>query len=513
MLRKLGYSAMQIRLNMAGRSEELAGESPFSTVEFLDQDSPREACEVRSLDLTAKPTLWRTAVRVAVRELRRFAKFGLSSGEFERLRVTLLNMSQQSIAEGDLSPTTERIEDLMEALAAGHAFLTAEDYYRVLEEEVVDISLEEMNEFIAEMCPHSMWFEPAGPSGMPAAPAPNAIVACAPASISDLNEETLMEALREAGREVVEPEDDIDVPATLMSDEELAVLAQDRNATWKDMRVHPAKMFMLGELSNGVLVNALKSPKRSGRCCMRVACPGGRAIEHRPEVGQIAMGPMPGAVALGAATLQEGGAIGPWSREQVELFCIDNLIGVYVQAEEGALYVDFVFPSETLPFVLQILRGLMTDFKWESDAMARGREALEQRYREVESSLEEYSRATLVNAMTGGDERFATPTSKALDQLTLDSASRSISAHLVSRGVELSIVGDVDLQQLADMLRVYIGTIPKKESSLIQLLPSSITYVHTPKRQVKRRRRPPSTSAPRIDPPLLLFSSVLFSAH
>jgi len=30
----------------------------------------------------------------------------------------------------------------------------------------------------------------------------------------------------------------------------------------------------------------------------------------------------PGAVAVGTRTMQEGGALGPWSREQVELFCV-----------------------------------------------------------------------------------------------------------------------------------------------------------------------------------------------
>ena len=34
----------------------------------------------------------------------------------------------------------------------------------------------------------------------------------------------------------------------------------------------------------------------------------------------------PGAVAVGTRTMQEGGALGPWTREQVELFCVDNLV-------------------------------------------------------------------------------------------------------------------------------------------------------------------------------------------
>mmetsp|Transcript_12486 Transcript_12486/g.38094 ORF Transcript_12486/g.38094 Transcript_12486/m.38094 type:complete len:1094 (+) Transcript_12486:240-3521(+) len=468
-LRKLGYTALQIRLNMAGRSEELAGEAPFSTVEFLDQDSPREACEVRSLDLTAKPSLWRAAVRVAVRELRRFAKFGLTAGEYERLRVTLLSMSQQSIMQDDMAPTSDRIEELMEAVAAGHTYLTPEDNFHLLEEEVQTIGLDEMNRYIKEMCAHGLWFEPNSD-----APSPNSIVACAPTSVTDLTEESLMEAMKEAGAEEVEPTKDIDVPRSLMKQSEFDQLSKDENAKWAQSRMNSTQSFMLGRLENGVYVNALRSHKKSGRCSLRVTCPGGRSVESVTDKRLGPIGPTLGSVALGATTLQEGGAIGEWSREQVELFCIDNLLEVYVQAEEDALYIEFAFPSEKSDMILQILRGLMNDFRWETDAFARGREALEQRHREVESSLEESSRAAILKAMTEDDVRFRTPSPAELDELSIDSVSKSIDGHIVTEGMEISVVGDFDMMKLLESIRVYIGSVSKRESSFMDILPQSL---------------------------------------
>jgi hypothetical protein len=37
-----------------------------------------------------------------------------------------------------------------------------------------------------------------------------------------------------------------------------------------------------------------------------------------------------GALAVGARDMQEGGAFGPWTREQVELFCVDHLLMVEI---------------------------------------------------------------------------------------------------------------------------------------------------------------------------------------
>jgi hypothetical protein len=46
---------------------------PFSMIEFNQLDSPREACAVCYLDMTAEPDRWHEAVRLAVKEVRRYA--------------------------------------------------------------------------------------------------------------------------------------------------------------------------------------------------------------------------------------------------------------------------------------------------------------------------------------------------------------------------------------------------------------------------------------------------------
>jgi len=52
---------MQVRLNVLTRKEPL-----FGYVEFNVLDSPREACTVCSLDLSAAPGKWRQALRTAL---------------------------------------------------------------------------------------------------------------------------------------------------------------------------------------------------------------------------------------------------------------------------------------------------------------------------------------------------------------------------------------------------------------------------------------------------------------
>lgn len=70
-------------------------------IEFNQLDSPREACAVCYLDMTAEPSRWQEAVRVAVREIRRLGMYGLTAGELARFSSALLTDAQQLAAQGD----------------------------------------------------------------------------------------------------------------------------------------------------------------------------------------------------------------------------------------------------------------------------------------------------------------------------------------------------------------------------------------------------------------------------
>ena len=50
-----------------------------------------------------------------------------------------------------------------------------------------------------------------------------------------------------------------------------------------------------------------------------------------------------GVVGVGVRTLNEAGSVGPWSREQVELFCISKLINCVLEPDEEFVFLDFHF--------------------------------------------------------------------------------------------------------------------------------------------------------------------------
>lgn len=53
-------------------------------------DSGREGCAVSTLTITSEPKDWRGATAVAVQEVRRLQRFGVTRGELERYKTALM---------------------------------------------------------------------------------------------------------------------------------------------------------------------------------------------------------------------------------------------------------------------------------------------------------------------------------------------------------------------------------------------------------------------------------------
>lgn len=86
-------------------------------------DSGREGCAVSTLTITSEPKDWRGAVEVAIQEVRRLQRFGVTRGELERYKQALQRDSEQLAEQSESVPSVDNLEFVMESLALGHTVL------------------------------------------------------------------------------------------------------------------------------------------------------------------------------------------------------------------------------------------------------------------------------------------------------------------------------------------------------------------------------------------------------
>ena len=474
--RRVALAALQIRLNVGGRNDDPA----FTFVEFNQLDSAREGCAVCSLDMTAEPHKWKDAICKSISEIRKLGVYGVTPGEMERYASSLMTDAEQLAAQGDRIGHGDQLAYLMETVANGHTFMSSMQSYEVTAKALSTMTLEQVNEAAAELCSHVMSFH----DKAEACTGPAIVIACTPKGLSAddpgyVDEESLVKTIYEACQIEVEPEEDVVVPHTLIPEEQLIEAIEKYEPEWKggvftdgtpdtapDSMTRP---FTLRRLGNGIRVGVAQNTAESQRGHLRLVAPGGRDAERR-------LGFKKGAMAVGARTMQEGGAFGPWTREQVELFCVDHLLMVEINCNEESLTFDFTFPTTNVgnvgfgdnvqlgitgtESVMQIIREIILGFKWEEDALNRSKQSFRSSYEGLQKNLEGLSTEKLIEAVTGGDERFMTIDSAAVNQITLEEARLAVMSQMSPSNIEISCAGDFDTLEVLEMIYKYLGTIP-----------------------------------------------------
>ncbi len=375
--------------------------------------------------MTAEPHRWRDAICKSVSEIRKLGIYGVTPGEMERYASALMTDAEQLAAQGDRISNTDQLAFLMETVANGHTFMSPEQSYYATAKALSSLTLEEVNQAAKDLCSHITCIN----ANEPAQDGTLIVTACAPKDVkpgdsSYCDEESLVQTIYDACQLEIEPEEDIVVPRTLVPEDELKKAIEENPPSWVGGKFTdgtpdtPAdkltRPFTLRRLSNGIRVGVGRNPAESQRGHLRVVAPGGRDAEKR-------LGLKSGSMAVGSRTMQEGGAFGPWTREQVELFCVDHLLMVEVDCNEESVTIDFIFPTSNVgnvgfgddvqlgitgtEAVLQIVREIVVGFHWEEDALGRSKQSYKSSHETMLKNLEQKSTEMIMEAMTDRDER------------------------------------------------------------------------------------------------------------
>lgn len=480
--RRVALAALQIRLNVGGRSDDPA----FTFVEFNQLDSAREGCAVCSLDLTAEPNRWKDAICKSLSEIRKLGKFGVTPGEMERYASALMTDAEQLAAQGDRISHGDQLAYLMETVANGHTFMSPEQSYEMTAKALSTMTLEEVNQAAKELCSHVTGI--AGDEG--GMSEGNVVaVACCPKTDDEsgadfVDEKELVKCIKEACKIDVEPEEDVVVPYSLVPEDELNNAIEENPPKWlggtfsdgtpdtaPDKLTRP---FTLRRLENGIRVNVAQNPFESQRGHLRLVAPGGRDAEK-------SFGFKEGSMAVGARAMQEGGAFGPWTREQVELFCVDHLIMVEINCNEESLIMDFTFPTTNVgnvgfgenvklgitgtEAVMQIVREVLVGFHWEEDALGRSKQSFRSAHESLQKNLEGKTTEMIMESMTQDDKRFLSIDTETVNAVTLDDAKNSVMSQLLPGELEISTSGDFDVKEVLELVLKYLGSIPADANS------------------------------------------------
>ncbi|KAH7434480.1 hypothetical protein KP509_06G019300 [Ceratopteris richardii] len=456
LMKRIVLSALQFRINNRYKKAN----PPFIGIELDHSDSGREGCTVSTLTITAEPKDWRGAVNVAVQEVRRLKEFGVTMGELTRYMTAVLKDSEHLAAMVDSVASVDNLDFIMENDALGHTVMDQCQGHECLLTVAQTVTLEDVNTIGASILEYIADF------GKPVASVPAAIVACVPTSIHrdgqddedfSLAPEEILEALVEGLNEPIIPEPELEVPKELISSAELIKLKAKMKPTFEKTYDEATCISQL-KLSNGIRVNYKRSTNEARGGVMRLVVPGGRARETAEASGSVT---------VGMRTLSEAGSVGTFQREQVELFCVNNLINCVLEADEEFLCMDFHFTLRDggMRATFELLHMIIEHNVWKEDAFERAKQLFLTYYRAMGKSLERATANRLMCTMLGGEGRFVEPTPQAIQKLSLPVVKDAVLEQLVTEDMEVSIVGDFTEDEIEACILDFLGTVTPSKAS------------------------------------------------
>ncbi|GAU18909.1 hypothetical protein TSUD_228990 [Trifolium subterraneum] len=458
LMKRIFLSALHFRINTRYKSSN----PPFTSVELDHSDSGREGCTVTTLTITAEPKNWQNAIRVAVHEVRRLKEFGVTQGELTRYLDALLKDSEHLAAMIDNVSSVDNLDFIMESDALSHKVMDQRQGHESLLGVAGTVTLEEVNYIGAQVLEFIADF------GKPTAPLPAAIVACVPKKVHiegagetefKISSTEITDAIKSGLDEPIEPEPELEVPKELVLSSNLQELKEQRKPAFIPVspgtnatKLHDEETGITRRrLANGIPVNYKISKSETQSGVMRLIVGGGRAAESSDSRGSVI---------VGVRTLSEGGRVGNFSREQVELFCVNHLINCSLESTEEFISMEFRFTlrDNGMRAAFQLLHMVLEHSVWLDDAFDRARQLYLSYYRSIPKSLERSTAHKLMVAMLDGDERFTEPTPSSLENLTLQSVKDAVMNQFVGDNMEVSIVGDFTEEDIESCILDYLGT-------------------------------------------------------
>ena len=392
--------------------------------------------EVGSVEVTAKDDDWKKALPVLDQEFRRALEFGFTDDELTEAVANALNAYEQQVK----SAATRKSNELATAIARS----INDDSVFSSPQTDLDIAKKALEKITVAHCQeafNTFWKKPGY----------HLILSTKDAAEGVKDE--LASLYRESAKtKVAAPEmrktaafgyTEFAAPGTIAKRDEVADLGITQLT-----------------LSNGIKVN-LKSTDFTKNSIDMLA---------RFGTGLLMMPKDKPGLQLLAGAVFNGGGLGKHSVDELQQILAGKNVGADLALSEDAFLLQGKTTPQDLELQLQLLCAAMTDPGYRDEALRQFKAALpmiDQQLKHSPAGPKEEIEAW----MHGDDPRFAMPDVAKLATYTVDDVKAWLAPELAQAPLELSIVGDFQIDTLIPLLLKTVGSLPARAAASADLAP------------------------------------------
>uniref|UniRef100_A0A7S0FNT2 Peptidase M16 N-terminal domain-containing protein n=1 Tax=Minutocellus polymorphus TaxID=265543 RepID=A0A7S0FNT2_9STRA len=384
--------------------------------------------------LIAKHGRWEEAVSILEQETRRAVEHGFTKFEMRDVKARILSFYEDMVLMKDSRESSALSWDLIDTINSLFVFATPETDLQVLEEGLAQISLDDINKEFQDY-----W-----------STKDLTLFLTTKEEVDEDTEEALKRLYLESQEVKVDPPKEREQIVWAYTD------FGPSGTVVSDTMIEDLDIRQL-TLSNNIRVNMKYTDFDAGYV----------HLVARFGTGKLEQPPRPWFDKFTEFVMDYGG-LGEHSYDDVDKVFADNSVwvGFWVNGDDFDVSTE-VIADDLLP-ALQLMAASITDPGYRDEAVREYKadisadmNRLRHRLEGALEFVEEY--------LWGNDPRFGVPTEEELTGFTSDDVREWLEDHLASSFIELSLVGDFDLDDaLPDILRTF-GALPERDAAPIDV--------------------------------------------
>jgi zinc protease len=391
--------------------------------DFLDM------ARIGNITINTQPERWREGVAVAEQELRRALTHGFTEAEIDEQVRTLVSHYEQTLRGAATRESNELAEEIVSSLLERHVFTSPEQ------------DMQEVRRMLAEVTPASilaaareLW-SGSGPL----------IMVSGPVQLDNNAQAAITQAYRNSQLQAVTP------PAGGTA-QQFAYQSFGKEPSVVSRKVTDVLDVTQLRFANNVRVNLKHTDFEANTILVSVRFGGGRLELPRDK---------PGLEQLAESAFIAGG-LGKHSLDDLNRITAGRTVGMGFDVEDDAFVLSGRTTPQDLALQMQLLAAYMVDPAYRPEALARFRQNLPQLYQGLERTPMGVLQKEVVRYLRSGDSRFGYPEQAVLASRTLEELRAALSAPLAQGYVEVSIVGDFDMDKAITAVATTFGSLPQR---------------------------------------------------
>ncbi len=206
--------------------------------------------------------------------------------------------------------------------------------------------------------------------------------------------------------------------------------------------------------ANGVRLNLKKTSFEKD--VVRVAARLGTGQLTEPAAAE------PGLSTFSSLTFTTGG-LGKHGIDDLQKIMVGRQAGIRFTSATDAFLIEGQTNTLNLAFELQLLAASIADPGYRPEAQRVARSRIEAAYQSFAHSERGPLALQLPRLLANGDPRFGLPSKDEMMARTLDEEKAWLAPQLASGPLEVSVVGDIDIDSVIDLAARTLGTLPRRD--------------------------------------------------